>query len=701
MIPVNDTYLIPDASWITTLPTIVTSLFNSDDASNDVCTPYDFTNTTSDACAYVKYFADACEGGGYLQWTEYIVCTDDPTSRGLLIALAITIMFYLFLWMSTAADDFFCAAISAIVDHLKISQSVAGVTFLAFGNGAPDIFSTLASILNTDSPKAGLAIGDLLGGGCFVTTVVLGVVMITKPFNISRTASIRDILFYLVAVGWMAFICFYDDVLHLWQPLVYLIMYAVYATTVMCGRLVLKCYPRKKPYLARTASHLSACSASPSIDAGTINLEPPRPSVMSLEITPDHERRRKSLSSITTSGLEQTESRNSTYYQTFPTPVQVITEPVQRKGSSREPEQKHFVIPNIIISPVEGSNKTFVYVNGGYEYNDTHSEHATEDDSTVVVIGPPSSHRRRYTVISESDSRKASATVLPTPPPELMFRPDEKLGISRIVHDLLKALNPVESDFRSSKWYSKVLQVLKIPIMIILKLTMPVADDWCKSLAMIQAFTMPITFVFAFGLTGIRLIPNFPGIWLYAIILSLILATVLFFLTTYNRTPKYHQQFAAYIGFIMSVAWIYLISSEVVGIIVMISVLSKIPHEILGLTVMAWSNSIGDMVADIAVAKQGFPQMGASAAIGGPLFNLLFGFGLSFFIATVQGKQVQLKTDMVTGILLIGLTCSLVFTIIVLLFNRFHAKRIHGTMLIVLYGIFVIALVIQQVLMRS
>lgn len=37
---------------------------------------------------------------------------------------------------------------------------------------------------------------------------------------------------------------------------------------------------------------------------------------------------------------------------------------------------------------------------------------------------------------------------------------------------------------------------------------------------------------------------------------------------------------------------------------------------------MAWSNSIGDLVADISVARQGFPQMAASAAIGGPLFSM-------------------------------------------------------------------------------
>lgn len=38
-----------------------------------------------------------------------------------------------------------------------------GVTFLAFGNGAPDIFGAIASVLSSPRPKADLALGGLIG----------------------------------------------------------------------------------------------------------------------------------------------------------------------------------------------------------------------------------------------------------------------------------------------------------------------------------------------------------------------------------------------------------------------------------------------------------------------------------------------------------------------------------------------------------
>ena len=53
----------------------------------------------------------------------------------------------------------------------------------------------------------------------------------------------------------------------------------------------------------------------------------------------------------------------------------------------------------------------------------------------------------------------------------------------------------------------------------------------------------------------------------------------------------------------------------------MIGVATGVSQEILGLTIMAWSNCIGDVVSDVAVVKQGFPKMAMAAAIGGPLFS--------------------------------------------------------------------------------
>ena len=49
-----------------------------------------------------------------------------------------------------------------LTGHTSLTFSY-GVTFLAFGNGAPDIFSAVAAITNAKNGDAGLAIGALFG----------------------------------------------------------------------------------------------------------------------------------------------------------------------------------------------------------------------------------------------------------------------------------------------------------------------------------------------------------------------------------------------------------------------------------------------------------------------------------------------------------------------------------------------------------
>ncbi|KAF9437664.1 hypothetical protein BGZ76_011705 [Entomortierella beljakovae] len=64
-----------------------------------------------------------------------------------------------------------------------------GVTFLAFGNASPDIFSTFSAI---GAGSGTLAIGEVVGAAAFTTSVVVGSMMIAKPFEVYRKPFLRD-----------------------------------------------------------------------------------------------------------------------------------------------------------------------------------------------------------------------------------------------------------------------------------------------------------------------------------------------------------------------------------------------------------------------------------------------------------------------------------------------------------------------------
>ena len=63
-------------------------------------------------------------------------------------------MYICFYVLGSTADAYLSPVLAGISKHLKISQSLAGVTLLAFGNGAPDVFSSLSAASSVDSDEA-------------------------------------------------------------------------------------------------------------------------------------------------------------------------------------------------------------------------------------------------------------------------------------------------------------------------------------------------------------------------------------------------------------------------------------------------------------------------------------------------------------------------------------------------------------------
>ena len=158
-------------------------------------------------------------------------------------------------------------------------------------------------------------------------------------------------------------------------------------------------------------------------------------------------------------------------------------------------------------------------------------------------------------------------------------------------------------------------------------------------------------------------------------------------------------------GFVVSALWIGLIAEEIVGIIHVFGVVGRIKPAVLGVTVLAWGNSLTDLMANIAIAMtaEGGVSMAMTACFAGPLFNILLGLGVGFavyFKATGLTEQ-SLNLDLIPAI---GALFALVNCLALIFTAAWHRGRlpaIVGWVMIGWYCVYMCFVAVAAAIMES
>ena len=197
-------------------------------------------HNASDQCAFVRANC-ADEEAGLFSYLQLYYCKL-PGLRALAFMIMVLWLGLLFSTIGIAASDFLCVNLSTIATILGMSESLTGVTFLAFGNGSPDVFSTFAAM---STYSGGMAVGELIGAASFITAVVAGSMALVRPFRVARKSFVRDVGFFIVASSFsMVFLA--DGHLHLWECAVMVAFYVFYVVTVVVWHWVLRQRGKKK-----------------------------------------------------------------------------------------------------------------------------------------------------------------------------------------------------------------------------------------------------------------------------------------------------------------------------------------------------------------------------------------------------------------------------------------------------------------------
>lgn len=139
----------------------------------------------------------------------------------LLDLLFIIIGIALVLW---GADKFTDGA-SALARRMKVPPIVIGLTVVAMGTSAPELFVSMASALKGSS---GMALGNIVGSNIFNALAIVGCAALVAPIVITPGTVKKDIPFAIVASAALALLTLIDGRLDRIDALLLLAGFAVF-----------------------------------------------------------------------------------------------------------------------------------------------------------------------------------------------------------------------------------------------------------------------------------------------------------------------------------------------------------------------------------------------------------------------------------------------------------------------------------------
>ncbi|XP_073062632.1 cation/calcium exchanger 4-like [Primulina eburnea] len=513
-------------------------------------------------CEYLRS-NPKCNAGGFLGYLKFFYC-DCEKFKALGYVVLVIWLLVLFYFLGNTAAEYFCCSLEILSNLLRLPPTVSGVTLLPLGNGAPDVFASIASFVGRDSGDLGL--NSVLGAAVFVTCVVLGAVSFSisgQTVRIDKKCFFRDVGFFIFTLLSLLCILLVGKV-SVGGAIAFVSIYLVYGLCVAA-----------KEILTKYGERLKLGSVAP--------LLPVNGSASSCE-----------------NGKDES----------------VYTSPVKHDSDESVPHLESH-IPHCVWPSNEATSN--------YE--------------------------------------------------KLWGWNDEDSG------------NHDQSLFSCSKLWS----LLEFPLVLPRRLTIPIVEEerWSKFYAVASAFFAPVVLAVLWN-TQDHLGHLAKGIiYVVGFVVGSILGVLALSYTKTEHPPRKFLLPWVLGGFFMSVIWFYVIANELVALLVAFGVILGIKSSLLALTILAWGNSLGDLMANVAIAMNGGDgvQVAISGCFAGPMFNTLVGLGISLVIAAWSKKSsVYIIPRDVTLYYTIGfLVLGLVWSLVMFSRNGMRPGKLLGAGLMIIY----------------
>jgi Ca2+/Na+ antiporter len=580
----------------------------------------------------------------------------------------------LFRLLATTADNYFSPSLETFSFELGLPPRFAGATLLALGNGSPDLGSTVNAILlwnekqidnnhddlvtvsTTAAMDVGggdevimtaqgwiMSVGNLIGGGMFVGTIVCGLLVNECSGIQCRAAFLRDVSMYALSVGYVWHLLEAGRVTRL-DAWILLGLYVLYVAIVFCAdifhkkvtveRINREAKERRQSIRAEKALRLSQLYDKMKVEMmedsnnnleenGVDELTPLAPYAItslyygnnegedvdddhggnedtvpdimpSFSITPMERRPRPRLSvsdrfalmmsnydpgSVRNIGSSAStitdESREDSEVGTISTAIHDIKPPILRA-----------------VSP---------------SFLDAHS---TLDNSTH---SPPNDFSLADDQLLDRLSTPLHSNCIPSPPPSVTSSIASKervwscdLFVDAYEELLFQAQHFWENTFQNKvSTIEKVASFLELPFSFARMLTipLPVEDHYCRPIVALSTALSPFWLLYYYE-------QDFSSVsGAVFISIAIIVATAILRYADEDKMPLVACIPLSLYGFIIAATWIDFIGGALVDLLQFFGTFLQIPPGILGMTVLAVGNSMGDLSSNLAMARNGVSRL--------------------------------------------------------------------------------------------
>jgi len=520
--------------------------------------------------------------------------------------------FLVFNVLGAISDTYLAPALETVSKKLKLSETISGITLLAFAASAPDVVTGLVAG-GKEEGGSRIVVGGLFGACLFTVTVVLaGCVKGAGEVHADKKALARDIGFLLIAVLYFLVLTLFEEI----TPLMgcgFFVIYVIFFVYVI----LTEKRKREKGQGQSQGQNQSQSQANKEHSIATIEMKDP-----TIVVDEEKERTMSGVFPILEKNLRKIKTHNEIL------------------SNDDSDEEREMGVSHLNIDFRKGWRRM---------------------DSEI-----PKLHKRKSSKMPAAEKPKIKRTLK-------RAMTDNVTHLLKKSHESESDSSGDEEEHEEVGFFHKIVKMVSIPILFIGDLTMPPVETerWNNWMTAMTAILGPLFLIWQLGF-----IEEMESRWWNWVIFGMIsasLAVVIFFKGKAKNLADHYQGLFSSITLVISVFWLNMVSTLVVDFLMFVQKVTGLSLYFLSITILAWGNSLEDYFVNYAIAKNGRGKTALGGVYGSQIFAIMIGFGgglvrlalkenvkLGLYNFTGEGARENIMTLVLLGATILALVLTLV-----------------------------------------